>query len=226
MIERELLDTAKIPGGGELRLFRRPLKNGPEYSIALGANELMNSRLSSSEEALATLTCAQLKSDQPHILIGGYGMGFTLRAALKNLNGQAKIDVAELVPEIIDWARNQMQDLTAQSLDDPRVTTMIDDVAAVIARSGAKYDAILLDVDNGPDGLTNEANDRLYGMTGLAAAKHALCNGGVLAIWSSAKDASFTGRLHQSGFSIKEETVTARPNGKGARHNIWLASKD
>jgi len=225
MIERELLDIAKIPGGEELRLFRRQLKNGSEYSIALGANELMNSRLSSSEEALATLTCAQLKLDQPQILIGGYGMGFTLRAAQKNLTGQAKIDVAELVPEIIDWAKNQMQDLTAQDLDDPRVTIMIDDVAAVIARSSATYDAILLDVDNGPDGLTKDANDRLYGMTGLAAAKIALRSGGVLAIWSSAKDASFTGRLHQSGFSVKEETVTARPNGKGARHNIWLASK-
>ncbi|GAB5488471.1 MAG: spermidine synthase [Parasphingorhabdus sp.] len=226
MIERELLDTAKIPGGDELRLFRRPLKNGPEYSIALGSNELMNSRLSASEEALATLTCAQLKSGQPQILIGGYGMGFTLRAAQKNLTNHAKIDVAELVPEIIEWARNQMQDLTTQSLEDPRVTIMIDDVTAVISRSGAKYDAILLDVDNGPDGLTNEANDRLYGMTGLALAKKALRSGGVLAIWSSAKDAAFTGRLHQSGFSVKEETVTARPNGKGARHNIWLASKD
>lgn len=225
MIERELLDVAEIPGGDELRLFRRKLKNGPEYSIALGSNELMNSRLSASEEALATLTCAELKSERPHILIGGYGMGFTLRAALQNLPQQAKIDVAELVPEIIDWARNQMQDLTAKGLDDPRVTIMIDDVAKVISRSHATYDAILLDVDNGPDGLTKDANDILYGMTGLVAAKNALRNGGVLAIWSSAKDASFTGRLHQSGFSVKEETVTARPNGKGARHNIWLASK-
>lgn len=226
MIQRELLDTAKIPGGDELRLFRRQLKNGPEYSIALGANELMNSRLSASEEALAALTCAKLQSDQPHILIGGYGMGFTLRAALSNLPGQATIDVAELVPKIIDWATNQMQDLTANGLDDPRVTIMIDDVAEVIARSSATYDAILLDVDNGPDGLTNNANDRLYGMAGLATAKNALRDGGVLAIWSSAKDASFTGRLHQSGFSVKEETVTARPNGKGARHNIWLATKN
>lgn len=226
MIERELLAIANIPGGEELRLFRRQLKNGPEYSIALGANELMNSRLSASEEALASLACKQLKSDRPHILIGGYGMGFTLRAALENLPRQAKIDLAELVPEIIDWARNQMQDLTARDLDDPRVTTMIDDVAKVIGRSRSTYDAILLDVDNGPDGLTNDANDRLYGMAGLTAAKNALRNGGVLAIWSSAKDASFTGRLHQSGFSVKEETVTARPHGKGARHNIWLASKD
>ncbi|MEP2988551.1 MAG: spermidine synthase [Parasphingorhabdus sp.] len=226
MIERELLDTAKIPGGDELCLFRRQLRNGPEYSIALGANELMNSRLSASEEALATLTCAQIQSDQPHILVGGYGMGFTLREALNNLPGQANIDVAELVPEIIDWAKNQMQDLTANGLGDPRVTIMVDDVAEVIARSSATYDAILLDVDNGPDGLTNNANDRLYGMTGLATAKNALRNGGVLAIWSSAKDASFTGRLHQSGFSVKEETVTARPNGKGARHNIWLATKN
>lgn len=225
MIERVLLDRAKIPGGDELRLFRRLLKNGPEYSIALGSNELMNSRMSASEQALATLTCRQLSSDQPHILIGGYGMGFTLRAALEALSPQARIEMVELVPEIIQWAEHQMLDLTAGCLKDARVKVRIEDVAKIIQQSNARYDAILLDVDNGPDGLTKDANDHLYGLTGLGNAKTALRKGGILAVWSSAKDTAFTHRLHQSGFAVTEETVTARPNGKGARHNIWIATK-
>lgn len=225
MIERTLLDRAVIPGGDELRLFRRLLKNGPEYSIALGSNELMNSRMSASEEALATLTCKGLRCDQPHILIGGYGMGFTLRAALGVLPSNAKIDMVELVPEIIQWAENQMQDLTAGCLEDPRVEVLIDDVAKTIRLKNTIYDAILLDVDNGPDGLTKDANDHLYGMNGLAKAKAALSQGGILAVWSSAKDTAFTNRLHRSGFAVTEEIVTARPNGKGARHNIWIARK-
>lgn len=223
MIERELLDSAPIPGGGELRLFCRRMKQDAEYSIALGSNELMNSRLSSSEEALATLSCSRVKTPQPSILVGGYGMGFTLRAALKVLPENACIEVVELVPKIVEWAQNQMSDLTAGCLDDPRVKITRGDVANVIAESSDEFDAILLDVDNGPDGLTSQENGQLYGMAGLSKAKKALRQNGILAIWSSDKDEKFTRRLNQSKFSVEQETVTARPGGKGAKHNIWLA---
>ena len=225
MIARELLDTASIPGGGELRLFRRALKGADEFSIMLGRIELMNSRLSGSEEALATLTCERLSVKNPRILVGGYGMGFTLRAALSVLPQQASVEVVELIPAIVKWARGSMAALSQKSLDDSRVTITTGDVCDVIKRADRDYDAILLDVDNGPDGLTHEANDRLYNMTGLAAAKKALRSNGILAIWSSEGDPKFTARLHKSGFSVDTVTVAARANGKGAKHTIWLARK-
>ena len=168
---RELIGTARIPGGDDLRLYRR----GDDFIIAIGGNDLMNSRLSGSEEALAMMSCERLRSPgQAHLLIGGYGMGFTLRAALAALGPGAKITVAELVPEIIDWARGPMSALAAGCLDDPRVELVIGDVAAAIADGRGRYDAILLDVDNGPDGLVREANDGIYSPAGLASAKAAL----------------------------------------------------
>jgi len=223
MIQRELLDTAPIPGGDELRLFRRELKGGDEFSIMLGRIELMNSRLSGSEEALATLTCKRLGVKNPRILIGGYGMGFTLRAALSVLPPQAHVEVVELIPAIVKWARGPMADLSQKCLDDSRVTITTGDVCDVINKAEREYDAILLDVDNGPDGLTHEANDRLYSMAGLATAKKALRSNGILAIWSSEGDSKFTSRLHKSGFAVDVNTVPARSNGKGAKHTIWLA---
>jgi spermidine synthase len=223
MIQRELLDTAPIPGGDELRLFRRELKGGDEFSIMLGRIELMNSRLSGSEEALATLTCKRLGVKNPRILIGGYGMGFTLRAALSVLPPQAHVEVVELIPAIVTWARGPMADLSQKCLDDSRVTITTSDVCDVINKAEREYDAILLDVDNGPDGLTHEANDRLYSMAGLATAKKALRSNGILAIWSSEGDSKFTSRLHKSGFAVDVNTVPARSNGKGAKHTIWLA---
>jgi len=225
MIARQLLDTAAIPGGGELRLFRRELKGADEYSIMLGRIELMNSRLSGSEEALATLTCAGLQVKNPRLLIGGYGMGFTLRAALSVLPPQANVEVAELIPAIVDWARGPMADLSQDCLADSRVTMTIGDVCDLIHSADRDYDAILLDVDNGPDGLTHEANDRLYSMAGLAKAKKALRSNGILAIWSSEGDSRFTSRLHKSGFAVDVKTVAARSSGKGAKHTIWLATK-
>ena len=225
MIARELLDTATIPGGGELRLFRRELKGADEYSIMLGRIELMNSRLSGSEEALATLACERLAVKNPRILIGGYGMGFTLRAALSVLPPQAHVEVAELIPAIVKWAREPMAALSHKTLDDSRVTITIGDVSDIINKADREYDAILLDVDNGPDGLTHEANDRLYSMAGLAAANTALRANGILAIWSSEGDSRFTARLHKSGFAVDVKTVAARTNGKGAKHTIWLATK-
>jgi spermidine synthase len=222
MIPRELIDTAQIPGGGELRLVR----HGADYMIVLDRNELMSSRMSGSEEALATLTCARLRDRKtPHLLIGGYGMGFTLRAALAVLGNDAKLTVAELVPEIIAWARGPMMDLAAGCLDDPRVRLIEGDVTPLIGTSFGTFDAILLDVDNGPDGLVRRGNNQLYSMRGLAAARAALTPGGVLAIWSAAPDKAFTQRLTDAGFSVEEISVRARQNGKGPQHVIWLATK-
>jgi spermidine synthase len=222
MKARELLTTAKVPGGEDLRLFRRDR----DFMIVLDRNELMNSRMSGSEEQLAILTCARLGNrSNPRLLIGGYGMGFTLRAALGALPPGATAVVSELVPEIIDWARGPMTELTAGCLDDPRVTVVEGDVAAVIAASHGTFDAILLDVDNGPDGLTRRANDGLYSPDGLAAAKAALVRGGILAIWSAGDDPAFTRRLGSANFKVEARTVRARSNGKGAQHTIWLAEK-
>ena len=225
MIAREHLDTASIPGGGELRLFRRALKGADEYSIMLGRIELMNSRLSGSEEALATLACERLGVKNPRILIGGYGMGFTLRAALSVLPPQAHVEVVELIPAIVKWAREPMAQLSQKCLDDSRVAVTIGDVSDAINKADREYDAILLDVDNGPDGLTHEANDRLYSMAGLATAKKAMRSNGILAVWSSEGDPRFTSRLNKTGFAVDVKTVPARSNGKGAKHTIWLASK-
>ena len=215
-----MIGTAIVPGGEPLRLFRR----GGDFMIVLDRNELMNSRMSGSEEALATLACERLRDRAaPRLLIGGYGMGFTLRAALEALPQAASVIVAELVPEIIAWARGPMAALTAGCLDDPRVTVAERDVAELI-QEGA-YEAILLDVDNGPDGLTRPENDRLYSGTGLARAKAALKPGGILAVWSAAPDPAFTRRLEAGGFSVEVVAVRARANGKGAHHTIWLARR-
>lgn len=220
MIPRELVDTAQVPGGGELSLFRR----GADYMIVLGGNELMNTRMSGSEEALATMTCTRLgKRKAPHLLVGGYGMGFTLRAALGVLPADAQVTVAELVPEIIEWARGPMADLTAGCLDDPRIRLVGGDVADLIAQGRGRYDAILLDVDNGPEGLTRASNDKLYSGRGLRAARDALVPGGILAIWSAHRDAPFARRLADSGFAVDEVGVRARSNGKGGHHVIWFA---
>ena len=217
------LASAAIPGeNGELRLKQR----GNEFSIMLGSNELMNSRLSGSEEALATLSREKIKGHaRPNILIGGLGMGFTLRAALSVLPEDAAIIVAELVPAVVQWARGPMSKVFQGCLDDPRVALHEGDVGDLVRRSKARFDAILLDVDNGPDGLTRRSNDRLYDFAGLRAARDALRPGGVLAVWSSGPDASFTRRLRDCGFAV--DAVNTRANGKrgGARHVIWLAVK-
>ena len=221
MIPRELIGTAPVPQGEELRLFRR----GGDFMIVLDRNELMSSRMSGSEEALATMTCARLAGrTSPHLLIGGYGMGFTLRAALGEIGPDGRVTIAELVPEIIDWARGPLRDLTAGCLEDQRVDLHVGDVAALIDSARSAYDAILLDVDNGPDGLTRHANNQLYSARGLKAARAALKPGGILAIWSAGHDKAFAGRLRENGYMVEEVAVRARSNGKGAKHVIWFAS--
>lgn len=222
MLPLTLIATAAIPGGSDdLRLMRR----GGEFSIMLGANELMNSRRKGSEEALATLVAARLTPGHPtRILIGGLGMGFTLRAALDALGEGAFIDVAELVPAVVAWARGPLAELFGGSLADPRVTIHEADVADLIRPARSIYDAVLLDVDNGPEGLTRPGNDALYDDRGLAAIHAALRPGGILAVWSSAPSAPFTRRLRSAGYAVEVAAVRAGAR-RGARHTIWLAKR-
>ena len=216
------LDSATVPDGGDLRLKQR----GTEFSIMLGTNELMNSRLSGSEEALATLALAKLTTPAPRVLIGGLGMGFTLRAALDAAGAKAQIIVAELVPAVVRWARGPMAAVYAGSLDDPRVAIHEGDVGALIRAERQRWDAILLDVDNGPEGLSREGNDALYHPRGLSQAFSALRPGGVLAVWSSGPDRRFTRSLERAGFVVEETAIRARGKGRGgARHVIWLATR-
>ena len=217
------IDTARVPGtDGELRLMRR----GAEFSIMLGTNELMNSRLSGSEAALATLAAKKLEAiTKPHLLIGGLGMGFTLRAALTVLGTDARIVVAELVPAVVAWARGPMAEIFGDSLGDLRVSIDETDVSEIIRSHVSKFDAILLDVDNGPEGLTRKANDALYSSAGLNAAYTALRPGGVLAVWSSGPNAAFSNRLRTARFDVNEVQVRATGRGGGARHVIWIATR-
>lgn len=217
------IDKTQVPGAEvELSLMRR----GTEFSMKLGHNELMNSRLSGSEEALATLSCRRIEGvKQPRILIGGLGMGFTLRAALAVLGADARIIVAELVPSVIAWARGPMAELFGDSLSDPRAEIREADVADVIASSPQAFDAVLLDVDNGPEGLIRKANDALYDARGLHAIRAALRPGGVLAVWSSGPNVAFTKRLRAAEFEVSEVGVRATTRRSGSHHVIWFATK-
>ena len=224
MIPWQQIDTARVPGASvELRLMRR----GAEFSMMLGQNELMNSRLSGSEEALATLACRRLEAvKRPHLLIGGLGMGFTLRAALAVLGPGARITVAELVPAVIAWARGPMADIFGGSLDDPRASIRNADVIEVIQSHPSAFDAILLDVDNGPEGLIRKANDALYDHQGtegdpqvVAAGRH--CRGLVV----RAECTAFSKRLGDAGFDVNEVAVRATAKRSGAHHVIWFATR-
>jgi spermidine synthase len=217
------IDSAVVPGAQvELRLMRR----GDEFSMMLGDNELMNSRLSGSEEALATLACKRIESvKHPVILIGGLGMGFTLRAALAVLGPEARVVVAELVPAVIAWARGPMAQLFGNSLSDPRASVSEADAVDVIRSHPSAFDAILLDVDNGPEALIRKANDALYSPNGLKAIYRALRPGGVLAVWSSGPNLAFSKRLGDAGFAVNEVNVRATARRKGARHLIWFAAR-
>ena len=219
-----LLDSVPVPGnGGELRLYRR----GDEFSIKLsGRGELMNSRAHGSEDALAEQTCARLaEGGEPRLLIGGLGMGFTLAAALRFIGKQGRVEVAELVPAVVAWNRGPLGEPAGHPLWDPRVTVYAGDVARILRTGQPVYDAILLDVDNGPEGLTRKENDWLYGMDGLNAACASLRPRGVLAVWSAGPDQDFLQRLRKTGFEVDEVCVRAR-GSKGARHVIWFARAD
>ncbi|MCK7543116.1 hypothetical protein MLC59_02890 [Marinobacter bryozoorum] len=223
MARFEQLGTAIIPGKGtQLRLLQR----NDEFSIKIAGSpgELMNSRLHGSEDALATLACERLVDlPAPRVLIGGLGMGFTLAAALGALGPEAEVTVAELVPEVETWNRGPLGSAAGYPLNDPRARVHIGDVVELIRSSPGAYDAILLDIDNGPEGLTRKENDWLYTTPGIAAAQAALTPDGILAYWSAGQDPAFTERLKRAGLSVEPVTVRAHRPGKGARHVIWLA---
>lgn len=215
-----LLDQTTVPGDdGLMKLYQRAF----EFSISVNGEELMNNRMHGSEDALAELACERIATRQtPRVLIGGLGMGFTLRAALDHLGPTAEVVVAELVPAVVEWNRIHLAELAGKPLEDPRTTVRESDVGLVIREKADAFDAILLDVDNGPDALTHEGNDRLYTRGGIGAAMKALKSGGILGVWSAEPDASFTKRLRGAGFKIEEVSVRARKT-KGRRHTIWLA---
>ena len=223
MIPWMQIDKVQVPGAEvELRLMRR----GNDFSMMLGQNELMNSRLSGSEQALATLSCKRIEGvKRPHLLIGGLGMGFTLRAALAVLDRDARITVAELVPAVIAWARGPMAELFGDSLARWRARIRQGDVLDVICSSPSAFDAVLLDVDNGPEALIRKANDALYDTKGLQAIGRALRPGGVLAVWSSGPNLAFSKRLRDTGFEVNEVGVRATTKRSGAHHVIWFATK-
>ena len=202
------------------------MRRGTEFSIRSDQNELMNSRLSGSEEALATIACERIRSrNRPQILIGGLGMGFTLRAALAVVGTEARIIVAELVPAVLAWARGPMVELFGKCLTDPRVSIREVDVGDLIRVGRSTFDAILLDVDNGPEGLTRKGNDALYDLEGLSAARATLCTGGILAVWSSGPDVNFTRRLRKTGFHVDEVRVRANGSRGGVPRVIWIATR-
>lgn len=223
MIPWKLLDRAPVPGGStELCLYER----GGEFSIRINGCELMNSRAHGSEDALAEFACARIGNrPSPRFLIGGLGMGFTTAAALKRLDADSRVVVAELVPAVVAWNRTFLGDLAGHPLRDPRVSVHEADVALVMRAEERAYDAILLDVDNGPEGLTRAGNDRLYAEAGLKAACAALRPAGVLAVWSAGPDQAFARRLGRAGFDVEECSVRARGRAGGNRHTIWLATR-
>jgi spermidine synthase len=224
MIPWILLDKAPIPGGSkELLLYQRDR----EYSIKINADELMNSCVHNSEDALARLACPRnTQKKEKHVLIGGLGMGFTLRAALNNLSAQARVTVAELMPVVVKWNRGFLASLAGNPLADKRVTVYEGDVADKISTACDLYDAILLDVDNGPQGLTQKGNDGLYKLTGLKRSYAALRQGGVLAIWSAGPDVTFAKRMRTAQFDVQETRVRAHKGRKGdGAAVVWIAMK-
>ena len=219
-----VLGIADIPNnGGQLKLSQR----GDEFSIRLSGirGDLMNSRVHGSEEALAELGCARLAStEQAQVLVGGLGMGFTLAAALKAVSPSAQVTVAELIPAVVDWNRGPLGECAGQPLLDGRTGVYIGDVAELVKGQKQAFDAILLDVDNGPEGLTHSDNDWLYSSGGLSALYQSLRPEGTLAIWSAGPDPQFLIRLKKARFHTTARTVRARP-GKGSRHTIFVAQK-
>ncbi len=218
----EKLGTARVPGSDLVLTLQR---RNDEYSLRVDRTELMNSRQHGSEEQLATLAAEALgQRGKARVLVGGLGMGFTLRAALDSLPADAAVTVVELVPEIIAWNHEYLRHLAGFPLQDSRTTVVRDDVANVIRGSTGTWDLILLDTDNGPEGTTHDDNEWLYGRNGLGSIRQALAPGGVAAFWSAFQAPAFARLLRQTDFRVTEHNVRAR-GGKSARHVIWLAAK-
>lgn len=219
----ELLGATSAPDGTDIRLVRRD----DEYVILANGRPLMSSRSHGSEEALATLGCREARRlTRPRVLVGGLGMGFTLRALLDVLPSGALVTVAELVPAVIQWNREPLAALAGHPLRDPRVRVEVADVGFTLRANCGRFDAILLDVDNGPAAFTVGGNGGLYDNTGVAAAYAALRPGGTFAIWSAWEDTTFEQRLRVYGFAVEAVRVRARSNTRGPRHTIFLAHKN
>lgn len=220
MKPQTVLDRSTTPDGKEILLYERD----GTFTIRVDGLELMSSRAHGSEEEMATLALAEVGATSPHILVGGLGMGFTLRAVLDGLCATGRVTVAELLPEVVRWNRNHLGHLAGEPLDDPRVSLVVNDVAHVIASSKRAFDAILLDVDNGPAALTDQRNEKLYRTRGLEIAHRSLRRGGVLVVWSASPDRPFERALRQTGFSVRTETVRARRGTKGPKHTIFIGA--
>ena len=215
----ELLGQTRAPDGADLSLTLR----GGEYVILANGKSLMSSRMHGSEEALATFACARIRErDAPRVLVGGLGMGFTLRATLDHLPDAAAVVVAELIPAVVEWNRGPLGPLAGHPLKDRRVQVVPGDVAITLRAAAGAFDAILLDVDNGPAAFATAGNAALYGDVGLAAARRALTGGGILAVWSAREDRKFEQRLKYAGFRVEVERVRARLKKGGPRHTIFL----
>lgn len=216
-----LLGEAPIPGSDKTLLL---YKGKDDFSIKIsGGFELMSTRKHASEDALGSLPCKKLKEARAaRVLIGGLGMGFTLAAVLKEVGSRAEVTVAELIPEVVEWNRGPLGDFSGRPIDDTRTRVHIGDVAKLLRGSRGCFDVIVLDVDNGPEGLTKRTNDWLYTMSGIVAAQEALSPTGILAYWSADPDPAFHDRLRCCGFLVEEVSVFAHGN-KGTRHTIWLA---
>lgn len=218
MIPWQLLGSAQAPGGGALTLHQR----GDELVIRVDGRELMSSRAHGSEESLARIGCRALQGRaRPRVLVGGLGMGYTLRATLDTLPRDAEVVVAELVDAVVTWNRGPLAHLAGKPLEDPRVTVEVADVGALLRQPGPRFDAILLDVDNGPEGLTRRANHTLYTDAGLAAARRALRPGGCYAVWSASRHRDFVRRLGRAGFRVEVHDVRARDTGRSPLHTIY-----
>ena len=217
-----LLGESHTPDGTRLTLMLRDR----EHVIFADGKLLMSSRMHGSEEALATLACAHVTSAAaPRVLVGGLGLGFTLRATLDVLPPRATVVVAELVPAVVEWNRGPLGPLASHPLDDPRVEVAVGDVAGVIKGHRAGFDAILLDVDNGPDAFTSSLNAGLYANDGVVQAHAALTPHGVLAVWSAWEDRKFEQRLRWAGFTVTMHRVRARLKQGGPRHTIFLGTR-
>jgi spermidine synthase len=219
----ELLGETRAIDGTLLALTRRDR----EYVILANGRSLMSSRMHGSEEALATIGCGHARrSARPCVLVGGLGMGFTLRAVLDLLPSDAIVTVAELVPAVIEWNREPLAALAAHPLRDSRVRIEVADVGFTLRASTSRFDAILLDVDNGPSPLAHPANERLYGAKGVRACRDALRAGGVLAVWSAGPDERYRERLEKAGLGVEVQAVPARSGtSKGVRHVVFLGVK-
>ncbi len=218
-----LLDRAPVPNNTEMMELA---SRGTEFGLRVGGRELMSNKVHGSEDALADLACDRLGAcPDARILIGGLGMGFTLAAALRRVGPEGRVVVAELVSAVVRWNRGPLGESAGHPLLDPRASVHEGDVADVIRAKPEAWDAILLDVDNGPVGLTKSDNNWLYSPAGLEAAFFALRPGGVLGVWSAAPDAGFTRRMDRAGFDVIPEEVRSRGDKGGRRHVVWIGTR-